>query len=171
MRPLIILVVFFLIACEKNIDKALDESDLKLVFTKNTSTFKALKKMIIIDSRSMEIFEVGEDRIGGYSLHENGWAKKYGTFVLLNDVLNEYNISQVRFDKYLSLLSKTGASSVSIYEGRVSFTVLSLGFVFGGCLSTIMSNPLPVALEKPDWAQIFYKVELKDNWFGVTYCD
>jgi len=164
-------MLFFLISCEKNIDNAMNEEALNQTFQMHKSKFKQLAQMIIEDSNNLKKLKISEKRIGEYSLHDEGWAKKYGEFVSIEIALKESSISLNRYQKYKSLLGRSESSKVLFYDNEVDITVSATGFVFGGCLSLVLYKPSGASLKKPSWAQVFYSTQFEENWYGVTRCD
>ena len=114
---------------------------------------------------------MASDRLGKYRVYDGGWAKEYGKYVPIGSALEEYSLTEVRYQKYLDLLSSAEASVVERYGNSVSIAISATGFVFGGCLTEIHYSPDKLSLEKPSWAQIYYQVQYNENWGGETKCN
>ncbi|MBL52272.1 MAG: hypothetical protein CL590_00020 [Alteromonadaceae bacterium] len=171
MRGFIFLLIVGVSGCSKNIDSALTSKDLIAEFSKHEQQYKKLRDMVTADANELQKFEVGIHRLGDYRLYDDGWAKQYGNYISLEAILAEYSLTQSRLQEYLTLLSATGASVVERHKDSVSISISSSGFVFGGCLSQIHYEPNVLTLEKPSWAQVYYKAKFYDNWGGETKCD
>jgi hypothetical protein len=170
-RGLLFVLLACLISCSKNVDTALTEKELIAVFSEHEPEYKLLIEMVTDDASTLQKFEVGAEILGEYRLYDVGWAKKYGDYVPFENILAEYSITQLRYQKYLNLLTVAGASAVERYNGSVSIAIAASGFVFGGCLSQIHYNPNKLELEKPSWAQVYYQVNYNDNWGAETKCN
>ena len=168
---LFVIAILMLPGCEKNTRQALDKAALMDVFNANTTAFYLLKDMIIADSADGTPFQIGEGRIGRYSLSDKGWSKTYGQYVPFSVVTGTYNLTAGRYEQYLSLLRKAQATIVSTYQGRVFFTVLANGFVFGGCISEVIYHPAAVSFSKPSWALHYESVKFNENWGAETRCN
>ena len=167
----IFLVVLLCVACTKNTDEALNESELISNFEAHQESYSKMKDMIILDVRSQSYFKVGLDRIGEYSLDETGWYKNYNEYVPYDIVLGIYLLSHERVEEYLRLLKITGAEEVEYYNGNVAITVLANGFLFGGCLSQIYYQPNKVVLDRSSWANVYHSAVFSENWAGETECN
>ncbi|WP_076924296.1 hypothetical protein [Pseudoalteromonas sp. EB27] len=171
MRIFFILLIVSLTSCSKNIDSALTDKELETKFSEHKLQYTQLREMITDDSKFLQKFKVGNDRLGEYQLYDKGWAKQYGYYVSFVRILSEYKLTQTRYLEYLNLLSVVGASEIELYKGNVFVTLSSSGFVFGGCLSQIIYSPNNLKLERPSWAQVYYQAKLTDNWGGETKCN
>ena len=171
MRILYILLVVSLTSCSKNIDSALTAKELETKFSAHKQQYNQLREMITYDSKSLQQFKVGDERLGEYQLYDKGWAKQYGNYVPLERILSEYKLTQIRHQEYLNLLSVVGASEIELYKGSIFITLSASGYVFGGCLSQISYSPNNLKLEKPSWAQVYYNTKFTDNWGGETKCN
>lgn len=170
-REILVLLLACLSGCGNNIDNALTDEGLLEKFSDHEQHYKTLREMITSDAHELQIFAVADDRLGKYRLDDDGWAKQYGSYVPLEVILAEYSLTQSRYNEYLDLLSAAGASVVVRYNGSVSISISSSGFVFGGCLSQIQYDPDKIELEKPSWAQVYYQAKFSDNWGAETKCN
>ncbi len=141
-----------------------------MLFKSHNAKFKLLRDMISADAQELDHFHISEDKIGKYTQSEKGWSKKYGEYVPFSVVTGTYNLNNKRHQDYVNILQSIGASAVNYYNGNVSITVFSAGFVFGGCSSDIIFQPTKINLEQPSWSKTYFKVYFDQNWGGETKC-
>lgn len=127
-------------------------------FQANVSVAEEIEQMILNDaaSRKSNTYAVGTDRVGDYwGGLTNKWSKegersKEGKQIYLTfkEVLEKEDLSQGRYDRYISLFDKLNSERVTVFiddknNRFVNILIFRQGLAISGCLMNFSYKSLP----------------------------